>query len=425
MRKLVAEFPELHGGGQSEIFQDTSRFKAVCTGRRWGKTIGEAVKLYICALQKPKEAEALFAWVSPFYKITSVAFRYMSNPNRFPRAPRGFVKSVNKSEPSITLINGARIEFGSTDNPDSLLGKGYDGVVIDEAARVEERAWTEIIQPALVDRRGWCDFISTPRGKNWFYDLWQRGQGDSGEYKSFRFSSYDNPYLDPELLDSLKSSMSAQMFRQEILAEFLDEGLGVFANVTSCKRGNLIKQGAPNDTYCLGVDLAKTKDWTVLCVVSDDGVLVYFERIQLRDYPSQVERIAEIAARFNNAMVIVDSTGVGDPVYDYLLKKQLNLFGYKFTNESKANLIHNLQLAFEREIISIPDAPELAVLFSELGDFAYEITPAGLTRYNAPTGKHDDCVIALALAIWGVAYVNSRKPAYDVLPSEPKIRLAR
>jgi hypothetical protein len=185
-------------------------------------------------------------------------------------------------------------------------------------------------------------------------------------------------------------------YRQEILAEFLDDVGSVFRNIKGCVNGSL-EEPIAGKRYVAGCDLAKHEDFTVICVLDDHGHLVYFDRFSQLDWVFQSKRIVDICRRYNNARLLLDSTGVGDPIYDNLRRSGLSVEGYKFTNASKKDLIENLSIAIENKAITYPDIP---VLLSELGLFGYKISPAGVTTYNAPDGYHDDCVIALALASW-------------------------
>lgn len=416
LTERTLDLPAPHAG-QKTIWQSSARFKVICAGRRWGKTQGECLRLFIKASEKEG---GVYGWVAPYYKNTSIPFRYMTNKRRFPLHPRGIVAKVNKSERCIELVNGSLIKFGSADNPDSLLGEGYDGLVLDEAARIEERVWQETLYPALSDKRGWADLISTPKGKNWFYRLFCRGNDNQyPDYKSFHFPSSDNPYLDLEVLEQMRLDLPEDIYRQEILAEFLDDGAGVFVHVRDNMRGQILQPMA-NHRYCVGVDLAKHTDFTVITVLDGMARLVYFDRFQSIDWPEQVARVSDTAKRYNNAFTVIDSTGLGDPVYDLLVAKGVNVYGYGFTNESKRNLVHGLRLGFERQLLSLPDVLQLKQLFHELDIFTYDITKAGNVRYSAPTGEHDDCVMSLALAYWGIGVPNqdtvlTRDVSYELI----------
>lgn len=172
---------------------------------------------------------------------------------------------------------------------------------------------------------------------------------------------------------------------------------------------------APNEqySYVLGVDLARSVDYTVLTVVNKQlKRVVYWERLESDNRTSwnyQVERIEAVSNKYHRALVVLDSSGVGDPIAENLMRRNVNLYhtqtdtketpGVKFTSISKENLIEKLKVAIELEMIWIPN---IKILIDELKEYETELLPSGRYRYSAPDGRHDDCVISLALAVWGM-----------------------
>lgn len=311
--------------------------------------------------------------------------------------PQELVENVNRSEHRITIIGNREIQFKSADAADSMRGESVSILWMDEGAQIAEDRWTLELRPALMDTHGRAIFTGTPKGKNWYFQLWTRGQDQTQtDYKSFSFSSYTNPYLDPQEIDEFKRDMPELAFRQEIMGEFLDDVGSVFRNVKDCVKGNLESPKSEN-RYVVGCDLAKHEDFTVLCVLDNNGHLCGFDRFSQLDWVFQSKRIQSVCQQYNNARLLIDSTGVGDPIHDQLRRMGVNVEGYKFTNASKKDLVENLSIAIERQTVTFPNIPEL---ISELGLFGYKISPAGVTTYQAPEGYHDDCVIALALAAW-------------------------
>jgi len=261
---------------------------------------------------------------------------------------------------------------------------------------MKEEAWTEALRPALMDKKGIGIFTGTPKGKNWYFQLWMRGQDPlQTDYKSWAFPSIDNPYIDPKEIKDFGRDMPEMAYRQEIMAEFLDDVGSVFRHVRNCIDGTF-EEPQPSKFYYMGVDLAKTTDFTVLCVMDQNAHLVAFERFNQLDWVFQEKRIVNLAQKYN-ATVLIDSTGVGDPVYDQLRRKSIRVNGYKFTNASKAGLIENLSMHIDNQELTFPDIP---VLINELQIFGYTQTRTGQIHYSAPQNYHDDCVIALALVAW-------------------------
>lgn len=292
-----------------------------------------------------------------------------------------------------------RIELRGADNEDSLRGVGLKSCGLDECAMMRANVWPEIIRPMLADSGGRALFISTPKGRNWFYDLFVRGMsGQDATWKSWQFPTLINKYIKPAEVEEAKKDMSERLFRQEFLAEFLDDETGVFKGIQRCIVGEL-KQPVIGRFYVIGVDLAKTEDFTVLTVLDTvTREVVAWERFQDVSWREQKLRVQALANKYNNALCVIDSTGVGDPIYEDLQNSNVSVEGFKFTNQSKFDLIDQLAIAIEQRLITFP---LLEVLVDELRNYEYSIGPTGLVKYNAPEGKHDDAVISLALAVWG------------------------
>jgi phage FluMu gp28-like protein len=155
----------------------------------------------------------------------------------------------------------------------------------------------------------------------------------------------------------------------------------------------------PRMTYSLGVDLARVQDFTVLTVVDATGRQVYFDRFNQISWERQIASILDVARRYR-AHVWMDSTGVGDPPFEAVRSGWGAASGFHFTNSTKGALIDNLAMRIEGGKVRLMDLP---VQTAELLSYQYELTPSRNVRMNAPAGQNDDCVIALALAFWGLA----------------------
>lgn len=382
--------------GQLLVHSSRARFRVLACGRRWGKSLCAAMEGLAASLIPGSRG-----WVvAPTYELAEKVFRELFTVFSVNKQFRDLVesKSISRQNMHIRLVYGSEIHGKSADNPDSLLGEGLDWLVVDEAARVKEEVWKHYLRPTLTDRQGWALFISTPAGRNWFYEMFIMGQDrEQREYESWRFPSEANPYLSKLEIEQARRTLPDRAFRQEYLAEFISDAGGVFRNVRGCIQGSF-EDPQSQKSYTMGVDLAKYQDFTVICVLDDSGHLVYFDRFAKVDWNLQKQRIL-LAAKKYNARVIVDSTGVGDPIYEDLVRMGLNVQGYTITGASKKALIDNLVLRIEQRQITFPEIPEL---INELEIYEYELTRAGNLRFNAPSGYHDDCVIALALAALGL-----------------------
>jgi len=393
-----------------------ARFRTVCTGRRFGKTLCMAAELLD---RGGGEIGGDYGWVAPTYGVAErgvEAFRTI--------AP-DFVKVVGRM-PTRVEFEGAkgpcRVWMLSADNPDSIRGFGFRGLVIDEAAAVPVDVWNYALRPTLAQTLGWGVFISTPAGRNWFYDMFTRGVERQEGFRSFTFPSNVSPYFPAKEWEEAMSTLPEDVFRQEYMAEFLEDSAGVFRGVDGClvpENGNskLETDGKSRRTVIVGCDIAKHTDWTVLIAIdAKTGLCLEMERFNQLDWPLQKERIAGFVRRWN-ALLVMDATGVGDPVYDDLRRVLPRVEGFKITAHTKRELVQGLMVAVEQRRVMWPARkgmkdeggrmnPEAGsgpwnVLTAEMKRYEYEIGPTGQISYAAPSGYHDDCVMALALGVWG------------------------
>jgi hypothetical protein len=390
---------------QAEVLHHPARFKIMDCGRRWGKTITESNWLDEGAINEGGENWFL----SPIYAQSKAVFREKINAARRGGADAIF-KDVSISELRIEYKTGGVEHFKSADNPETLRGAGLKRVVIDEAARVKRDVWEEVIRPAVSDTGGKVLFGTTPRGRNWLYELWTRGQDKlQAEYKSWKLPTSCNPMIPPADIELARQTLPEDVFAQEYLAEFLPDAAGVFRNVDKCI-GSHEEKSIKGASYFVGCDLAKHTDFTVLTILNEDGHQIYWNRFNKLDWPYQKKLITEVTKDYH-ARLLLDSTGIGDPIFDDLLQTGIGVEGYKFTAESKKKLIELLMISFEQQKIKILDRPEQT---NELKIFEYTRTPSGMIHYSAPEGYHDDCVIALALAWWN--YTTPSGVAVGTLP---------
>lgn len=370
---------------QAQIHNSSARFKVIDAGRRFGKTRLGVLECFDTAL-----AGGRAWWIAPIYKIAEIGWRpLMRMGMQIPLA------RVSKSEMRVEFRNGGEVAVRSADNPQNLRGEGLDLLVLDEAAYIKKGAWVEVLRPALSDKKGRAIFISTPRGRNWFYELWQMGNTGQPDYASFKFPTSANPYIDPAEIEDARRQMPELMFRQEYLAEFIDDSGGVFRKVQSAVYYDDYGEPKKDHTYCAGVDVAAMVDYTVISILDiNDRVVAHIDRFNRVDYPVLVDRIMEHVKRWKLNVVKVEENGIGRPVIDMLYQLGAPVMPFLTTNATKQMIIQNLQAAFEHEDIGIPNDP---VLIAELLSFESKRNPSGSFTYSAPEDMHDDCVMSLAI----------------------------
>jgi hypothetical protein len=372
--------------GQLEVFNSTAQFKVLCAGRRFGKTTLTAWIVLLDALAHP---QGVYWIISPVYPQTKILWRMIRKI--LLTLPQGYVTRIMEGELFIELTNGSTIWAKSGDNPTALRGEGLNGVIIDESAYVNRVVWEESIEPALVDKNGWAVFIGTPAGKNWFYELFLRGLDPSHEdWASFRYETKDNPYIPGKWLEKKRLTTPEMIWRQEYEAEFIEGGGVVFRGVDKVVLDCLLPPN-PASVYCIGVDLGRHSDFTVITVGDiNTNSVVYIERFNREDWAYIESRIREVYNTYNQGTIYIDSTGMGDPIYEDLAKSGMMIYGINMNVSTKPMLIENLQLLIERQAIHIPDDQELLL---ELSAYTYSISASGNVKYNAPCFTGDTLVL--------------------------------
>lgn len=317
--------------------------------------------------------------------------------------PEEIIASKNEQEMRIELTNGSAFQIIGCDNIDNIVGTNPVGVVFSEYPLGRSEAW-DFIRPILRENDGWAIFDYTPRGMNHGWKILQQAKADE-EWFYQVLTADDTGIIPPEGLAAEKRQMPEDLFYQEYYCRFLEGAGRVFRNIDNCIYDDKYEpelsrrfQIEPQRTYRLGVDLAKHQDFTVVTAIDLTTFKAFVaERFNQIDYPLQKARIASQHFRFNKAEITIDSTGVGEPIYDDLTDAKIPVVGYKFTEASRRDLLTNLQLLIEQEIIKIPNDP---LLLDELRSFQYELTDTGKIKMVVPEGLHDDMVMSLALACW-------------------------
>lgn len=379
--------------GQQAIMARPERFRLVTCGRRWGKSEMAAHEALAFALENP--ASTVW-WVAPTYEQAN---SYGFDKIKPLLSPEITADTPKLSKPrQITLVNRSEISFRSAEREDSLRGGGVHFLVIDEAGAVPDRAWVEELRPTLSDTQGRMLAIGTPKRRNWFYRWFQRGQdAEYADTVSFQAPTKQNPYVPDEEVESAKTDMPERQFRREYMAEFIQETGGVFTDL----QARVLEDYDPDrvdgeSPYSTGVDFARSDDYTVIITLDGEGRLVHFDRVRGTGWPEIQRRVESTYQRYSG-VVYLDATRDNKIVSD-LEDEGVSVRPVKFTASTKRTLIEDLITAVEAGELILPDMDPLV---HELEVFEYETTETGNVRYGAPSGFHDDCVDALALAVKG------------------------
>ena len=376
---------------QKAILDAPERYTVTAAATKCGKTASHIIWLFEEAL-KLKENQAVW-WVAPVYQQAEIAFRRMKSQVNV----KDFFQT-NESKLVLTLPTGARIEFKSGEKPDNLYGDDVYASVVDEASRMREESWFAL-RSTLTATKGKCKLIGNVKGKkNWFYKLGERARLGEADYKFFKITAYDaanEGILDVEEIEQAKRDLPQFVFNELYLAEPGDDKSNPFGieNIRAC-----ISPVINNTAICFGIDLAKYTDWTVITGLDSNGYVCYVKRFQ-SDWLQTMNIIEKIVGR---TPCFIDSTGIGDPIVENLQRILPNVEGFKFTSQSKQQLIEGLVMAIQSQLIFFPNDP----IGYELENFEYEYTRTGV-KYTAPSGLTDDCVMSLALA-WDCKNKNKK-----------------
>jgi hypothetical protein len=392
---------------QSEVNSHPARFKVMACGRRFGKTLN---CLYDMSLVSLRDGLPV-AYFAPDYKTMEEVWTLH----------KGFFQPITAKKDEtlhrITLSNGVPVEYWTLENPNAGRSRAYGYINIDEAGQVANllEIWNGSIRPTLTDYRGKATFQGTPRGRNGFWQFFQRGLDSNKEFpnwKSWQFPSSVNPYLDPRELEEAKHDMPERLYRQEYLAEFLSDEEAVFRYVEEAATATEHYMPIPGHTYVFGVDYARTFDFSVICVydaTTQSEVLLD----KSRDIPfaMQCGRLRALYERYQPIAIHIEDNAAGMPIIEFLYQEGLPVVAFHTSNPTKSLIVDTLALGFERRAVRIlPDQHHIG----ELQAYEATRTGTGLFKYGAPEGFHDDTVMALMLAYYAAqSQVMGEASYYD------------
>jgi hypothetical protein len=396
--------PQPHPG-QIHVRANARRFNLVAAGRRWRKTT-----LFMAVAVEGAIAGQTWLWGAPTFDQVRLGWDEA-------RKAVGQYATFTQQRMMAEFPHGGRIIYRSLDDPDNARGHTADGLVIDEAGDVKEAAWYEVLRPMLIDTNGAAWVGGTPKGRNWFWREHQNaaGRDDSRAWRAPTLGvrveesgltrephPLENPHVPLKEIENLWRTMPERVFRQEILAEFLENAGGVFRRVLEAAT---LQPQAPtaHGQYVMGVDWGRSNDFTVLTVIDVvQREMVAMDRFNQIDYAVQRGRLQALAERYKPTVILAESNSMGEPIIEQLQRDGLPVRGFQTTNATKAAIIEGLALAFERTELRILDD---ATLVGELQAYEMDKTASGMVRYGAPEGMHDDTVMSLALA-WEAAHTS-------------------
>lgn len=377
--------PYLYPKQLAAIFPD-KRWALCEASTKSGKTVGAITRIIEAALAGQPGQN--FWWVAPVSNQARIAFSRVKQ-----NLTEGVFKPYEHPETYGRLVNGTAIWFKSADNPDSLYGEDVFGAVMDEASRAKPEAW-HAVRSTLTATRGWGVIIGNVKGrKNWFYEWARRveaGKDPNAHFERIGWrDAVEAGVLDVEEIEDARRNLPEAVFRELYEAYGSDDGGNPFGldHIAVC-----IVDAMPNTKpVAFGIDLAKKQDYFVVIGLDEGGNVCYFDRWNGIGWDESIRRTHRGVGE--DAIALVDSTGLGDPVLEQLRVDHTNFEGYNFSNISKQRLMEGLAVSIQRHEITYPRGH----IPDELESFEYD-QRGGRTFYSAPDGYNDDCVCALALA---------------------------
>jgi hypothetical protein len=280
---------------QKKIINADARFKVVIAGRRGGKTYCSIASL----AKHARIPNSKCLYIAPTH---SMCRQILWSDLKDLLGEKKWIKRVNESNLEITLVNNSIIMLRSADTPDRMRGLGVDHVVIDEAADISEETWTAVIRPALSDRQGTALIISSPKGRNWLYTVFQNAK-HLPDWYALQFTTAEGGNVPPEEIESAKMDLDERTFKQEYEATFVEyAGVIYYAfgehNIREMQFGTATNHNIP---LYVGGDFNISPICAVVGFKHANGLHIYDE---IEIYGSDTQEMAtEIQQRYPNRQV--------------------------------------------------------------------------------------------------------------------------
>lgn len=279
---------------QTKIFDDTSRFRVVVAGRRFGKTFLSTAEL----LNRALIAKDQNVWyVAPTYKAAKeIAWEMLIS-----QIPPEYIAKTNETALTLSLLNGSTISLKGAEKPDNLRGRSLDFVVLDEFADMRPQAWYEVLRPSLSDRIGSAVFIGTPKGRNHFYDLYGKGvDGDDG-WRSYQYTTIQGGNVAPSEIESAKADLDQRTFQQEYEAQFVNYSGIIYYGF---KREESVKRhDGDRSVIHVGMDFNLDPMSAVLMTRKGDTLHIFDEIVMFGSNTD--EMVAELRERYGNGTIVI------------------------------------------------------------------------------------------------------------------------
>jgi hypothetical protein len=368
---------------------DMNFFIVAVLGRQVGKsTTAENLAIY-WAINNPN---SVVYWVSPTDSQAQKVYKDIVNAIY----ESGIIKSKKqgKGDIEIRFKNNSVLLLRSAASEDSLRGQSVDYMILDECAFIKRDTVEMILLPMLNVKGKKCLFITTPKGKNYIYEYYNKGVSGLNRWKSFRYSTLESPLANAELIEMFKKTLPEKLYKQEIEAEFIDSS-SVFNNITELLCLDVINSPVNGVKYYAGIDIGLITDASVISILDDFGNLVKYYRFTDLESPELINEIIRICLLWKFEAVMIENNNQGLVIYQELKRKISNLHEFNTNSKTKPEIINRLIHLFNmREMKLIGDE----LLRIELEGFIFKQNDLGSIKFMADYGFSDDIVMSLAIA---------------------------
>jgi phage FluMu gp28-like protein len=400
---------------QAELLLDENKRIVACMGRQTGKTTTIAMKAIYFA---DTNLNVTVLITSPSLRQSMIMFDRIAT--FVYSVPRLRNKIVRATRTLIHFENGSRI-IALPCSENLLRGYTAQMVICDEASFMPEEVITQVIFPMLSTTDGYAIFLSTPWGKDhFFYRAFV-----NPAYSVHKVKSEQCPLIKPEFLEEMRQNMTKEAYLMEYEAEFVEALNSYFPQdlIRKCvelaqKLGvelyGSLEVTFPSGDYYAGVDFGKLKDYSVITVLKREGnilKLVYMYQFPLETpYTHVIGHLVRANQKFKFRKVLVDQTGVGEPVLEEIRNQGLSsVEGLKFTVQTKEELLSNLKIAMEQNRLAIPYHRQFC---QQINEQQYAYSKSGHLQFSHPTNSHDDMLWALALSCMAAREPQRKEPAF-------------
>lgn len=366
---------------------------------RWSRQCGKSVLAEVLLIEYLCKNNTFNAYISPTFQLGRKVYKDITALLE----NTGVIKKANSSTLTIETVFGSTLQFYSAEAYTAIRGTTISGVlIIDEAAYIQdtmpngEQFWGNIVMPITKARKPLIVLISTPCGKQgFFYDFYLRALNKEEGIVELSRTIYDDDLVNEKDIEEIKKSIPEMAWRQEFLIEFLDSSLTFFQGFENCFS---VFHYLPEKEW-IGVDLSGNgSDDTIVARINSRNEVQIHKITGTLDM--KYAQIANIINKSNATAVYMENNGLGAPIINEvkkLVKNSNRIYEWTTTNSSKEEIISDLAVKIANKEIYFNS--EDTELFGQFGTFISKITKSKKLTFAAQEGKHDDMVMAVAIAL--------------------------